>query len=66
MAKKIGIPHVISESSKKIIVKGSDDQKNALRMGDVGIRKVYGQQRREERRGTNPEGQNSIPIWRII
>jgi hypothetical protein len=63
MAKKIGISHVICERSKKIIVKGSDDQKNALRMDDVGIRNVYGQQRREERRGTNPERQNSTPIW---
>jgi hypothetical protein len=50
IAKKVGISHATYERSKKIITKGSDDQKNALRKGDVGIRKVYGQLRREERR----------------
>jgi ParB/Sulfiredoxin domain len=50
IAKKVGISHATYERSKKIIIKGSDDQKNALRKGDVGIKKVYGQLRREERR----------------
>lgn len=32
------------------IIKGSEDQKNALRKGDVGTKKIYGQLRREEKR----------------
>jgi hypothetical protein len=50
IAKKAGISHATYERSKKIIIKGSEDQKNALREGDVGIKKIYGQLRREERR----------------
>jgi hypothetical protein len=50
IAKKAGISHATYERSKKIIIKGSEDQKNALRGGDVGIKKIYGQLRREERR----------------
>jgi hypothetical protein len=50
IAKKIGISHATYERSKKIIIKGSDDQKNALRKGDVRVKKIYGQLRREERR----------------
>jgi tRNA G10 N-methylase Trm11 len=50
IAKKVGVSHATYERSKKIILKGSEDQKNALRKGDVGIRKVYGQLRREERK----------------
>ena len=37
------------ERSKKIITKGSEDQKNVLRKGDVGIKKIYRQLRREEK-----------------
>ena len=50
IAKKVGISHATYERSKKIITKGSEDQKNALRKGDVRIKKIYGQLRREERR----------------
>lgn len=50
IAKKAGISHATYERSKKIIIKGSEDQKNALREGDLGIKKIYGQLRREERR----------------
>jgi len=50
IAKKAGISHASYERSKKIIIKGSEDQKDALRKGDVGIKKMYGQLRREERK----------------
>ena len=41
--------HPRSQQSHKIIIKGGEDQKNALRKGDVGIKKIYGQLRREDR-----------------
>lgn len=50
IAKKVGVSHASYERSRKIIIKGNEDQKNALRKGDVGIQKIYGQLRREERR----------------
>jgi len=50
IAKKVGIGRATYERSKKIIAKGSEDQKNSSRKGNVGIRKVYGQLRRDEKR----------------
>ncbi|MFZ0512735.1 MAG: hypothetical protein WAM14_14100 [Candidatus Nitrosopolaris sp.] len=50
IAKKVGISHATFERAKKIIDKGNEQQKNALRKGDVGIRKIYSQLRREEKR----------------
>jgi len=50
IVKKSGISHSTYERSRKIIIKDSEDQKNALRKGDVGVQKIYGQIRREERR----------------
>lgn len=50
IAKRIGVSHATYERSKKIIEKGSEEQKNLLRKGDVGIRKIYGQIKREEKR----------------
>ncbi|MDQ6667030.1 MAG: hypothetical protein M3Y53_02260 [Thermoproteota archaeon] len=49
IAKKIGISHATYERSRKIIIKGSEDQKNALRKGVVRIKKIYRQVRREEK-----------------
>jgi hypothetical protein len=50
IAKKIGISHATYERSKKIIIKANQSQKNALREGKVGVKKIYRQLRREERR----------------
>lgn len=49
IAQKIGMSHATYERSRKIIIKGSEDQKNALRKGDVRIKKIYRQLRREEK-----------------
>jgi len=50
IAKRVGISHATYERSKKIIKQGSEQQKIQLRRGEVGVRKVYGQLRREEKR----------------
>ena len=50
IAKRVGISRSSYERSKKIILKGSEQQKIQLRKGDVGIRKVYSQIRRDEKR----------------
>ncbi|MGC2572634.1 MAG: hypothetical protein WA364_14065 [Candidatus Nitrosopolaris sp.] len=45
----MGLSHATYERIKKIIIKGSEDQKNALREGKVvGINKIYRQLRDEE------------------
>ncbi|MFZ0514790.1 MAG: hypothetical protein WAM14_24515 [Candidatus Nitrosopolaris sp.] len=47
IAKRVGISHATYERTKKIIEKGNEPQKNELRKGTVGIRKIYSQIKRE-------------------
>jgi hypothetical protein len=49
IAKRVGLSRATYERIKMIIIKGSEDQKNALRGGKVvGINKIYRQLRYEE------------------
>jgi hypothetical protein len=51
IAKKIGVSTPTYERSKKIIEKGTEDQKNNLRKDTIGITNVYNQIRRQEQKG---------------
>ena len=50
IATKVGIPHATYERTKKIIAKGSDQEKNELRKGAVVVRKIYSQVSREDKK----------------
>jgi ParB-like chromosome segregation protein Spo0J len=50
IAKKIGVSAATYERGKKIIEKGTEDQKNNLRKDSVGITNVYNQIRRQEQK----------------
>lgn len=50
IGKRVNLSHAQYERGKKILDKGTPDQINALRAGDLSIRKVYSQIRREEKR----------------
>ncbi|PWU81204.1 MAG: hypothetical protein DLM72_08090 [Candidatus Nitrosopolaris wilkensis] len=50
IAKKIGVSTATYERGKKIIEKGTEDQKNSLRRGTMGMTNVYNQIRRQEQR----------------
>jgi DNA methylase len=57
--------HPRSQQSQKIIIKGGEDQKNALRKGDVGIKKIYGQLRREDRDALIQKARLAPPIVQL-
>lgn len=48
IAKTVELSRATYERCKKIVINGSEDQKNALRNGKVGINKIYRQIRDEE------------------
>ena len=50
IAKKIGVSTATYERGKKIIEKGTEDQRNSLRRDTVGITSVYNQIRRQEQK----------------
>jgi ParB-like chromosome segregation protein Spo0J len=50
IAKKIGVSTATYERGKKIIERGTEDQKNCLRRDTVGITSVYNQIRRQEQK----------------
>ncbi len=50
IAKKIGVSTATYERGKKIIEKGTEDQKNSLRKDTIGITKVYSLIRRQEQK----------------
>jgi ribosomal protein S17E len=50
IAKKIGVSTTTYERGKKIIEKGTEDQKNNLRKDIIGITNVYNQIRRQEQK----------------
>jgi ParB-like chromosome segregation protein Spo0J len=50
IAKKIGVSTATYERGKKIIEKGTEDQKISLRKDTIGITKVYNQIRRQEQK----------------
>ncbi len=50
IAKKIGVSTATYERGKKIIQKGTEDQKNSLRRGNIGLTNVYNQIRRQEQK----------------
>ena len=50
IAKKIGVSTATYERGKKIIEKGTEDQKNNLRKDTIGITNVYNQIRRQEQK----------------
>jgi len=50
IAKKIGVSTTTYERGKKIIEKGTEDQKNSLRKDTIGITNVYNQIRRQEQK----------------
>ncbi|MDQ6863929.1 MAG: ParB N-terminal domain-containing protein [Thermoproteota archaeon] len=50
IAKKIGVSTATYERGKKIIGKGTEDQRNSLRRDTVGITRVYNQIRRHEQK----------------
>ncbi len=50
IAKKIGVSTATYERGKKIIERGTKDQKNSLRRDTVGITSVYNQIRRQEQK----------------
>jgi 16S rRNA G966 N2-methylase RsmD len=50
IGKRVNLSHATYERGKKIIEKATPEQINSLRSGDIGIRKVYSQIRRDEKR----------------
>jgi ParB-like chromosome segregation protein Spo0J len=50
IARKIGVSAATYERGKKIIEKGTEDQKNNLRKDTIGITSVYNQIRRQEQK----------------
>jgi 16S rRNA G966 N2-methylase RsmD len=50
IAKKIGVSTATYERGKKIIEKGTEEQKNSLRKDTIGITNVYNQIRRQEQK----------------
>jgi hypothetical protein len=50
IAKKIGVSTTTYERGKKIIEKGTEDQKNNLRKDAIGITNVYNQIKRQEQK----------------
>lgn len=50
IAKMIGVSTATYERGKKVIEKGTEDQKNSLRRNTIGITNVYNQIRRQEQK----------------
>jgi ParB-like chromosome segregation protein Spo0J len=50
IAKKIGVSTATYERGKKIIEKGTEEQKSSLRRGTIGLINVYNQIRRQEKK----------------
>ncbi len=50
IAKKIGVSTATYERGKKIIEKGTEEQKSSLRRGTIGMTNVYNQIRRQEKK----------------
>jgi hypothetical protein len=50
IAKKIGVSTATYERGRKIIEKGTEEQKSSLRRGTIGLTNVYNQIRRQEKK----------------